>query len=136
MKELALHLLDVAKNSVAAGATWVDIALDEDRDGRLTIVIADNGRGIPEEKLEEILWKMKNTDDETASVGQMEPERDFGVPKGSIGLPNIYRRLKLTFGGHAHLNLRSKEGYYTVAELVIPRYGGDFGHLPDRFSFR
>ncbi len=106
------------------------------REGRLYVRIADNGRGIPEEKLEEILWKMKNTDDETASVGQMEPERDFGVPKGSIGLPNIYRRLKLTFGGHAHLNLRSKEGYYAVAELVIPRYGGDFGHLPDRFSFR
>lgn len=31
MKELSLHLLDVAKNSVAAGATWVDISLDEDK---------------------------------------------------------------------------------------------------------
>ena len=65
---------------------------------------------------------MKNTDGETADVA--EKEWDFGVPKGSIGLPNIYRRLKLTFGDHAHLLLRSKEGYYTVAELVIPR-----GHI-------
>ena len=46
MKELSLHLLDVAKNSVAAGATWVDISLDEDKDGRLTIVISDYGRGM------------------------------------------------------------------------------------------
>ena len=90
--------------------------------GRLHVRIADNGKGISEEQLRQILWKMKNTDGETADVA--EKEWDFGVPKGSIGLPNIYRRLKLTFGDHAHLLLRSKEGYYTVAELVIPR-----GHI-------
>ena len=54
MKELSLHLLDVAKNSVAAGATWVDISLDEDKDGRLTIVISDNGRGMSPEFLAQV----------------------------------------------------------------------------------
>ena len=33
MKELSLHLLDVAKNSVAAGAEHISITLDEDQDG-------------------------------------------------------------------------------------------------------
>lgn len=92
--------------------------------GRLHVRIADNGRGIDEKQLRQILWKMKNTDGETAGLSQPETGWDFGAPKGSIGLPNIYRRLKLTFGDHAHLLLRSKEGYYTVAELVIPR-----GHI-------
>lgn len=85
---------------------------------RLHVRIADNGIGIPQKQLEEIHWKMRHTEGETASASAETEE--FGVPKGSIGLPNIYRRLKLTFGDHAHLLLRSKEGYYTVAELVIP----------------
>ncbi len=51
MKELSLHLLDVAKNSVAAGAEHISITLDEDQDGWLTIAIADDGRGMEPEFL-------------------------------------------------------------------------------------
>lgn len=51
MKELSLHLLDVAKNSVAAGAAHVSITLDEDEDGWLAIAIADDGRGMAPEFL-------------------------------------------------------------------------------------
>ena len=51
MKDLSLHLLDVAKNSVAAGARHVSITLDEDQDGWLTLAIADDGRGMEPEFL-------------------------------------------------------------------------------------
>ena len=85
------------------------------QNGRLHVRIADNGMGIARERLDQIIWTMKHTDGETASE---HPEGN--VQGGTIGLPNIYRRLKLTFGDHAHLLLRSKEGYYTVVELVIP----------------
>lgn len=51
MKELSLHLLDVAKNSVSAGAAHVSITLDEDGDGWLTLAIADDGRGMAPEFL-------------------------------------------------------------------------------------
>ena len=51
MKELSLHLLDVAKNSTAAGAGHVSITLDETPDGWLTIAIADDGRGMDPEFL-------------------------------------------------------------------------------------
>lgn len=54
MKELSLHLLDVAKNSVAAGAKHVSITLDEDGDGWLTIAIADDGRGMAPEFLAQV----------------------------------------------------------------------------------
>jgi anti-sigma regulatory factor (Ser/Thr protein kinase) len=54
MKELSLNILDVAKNSTAAGASQVDISLDEDAAGGLTIAIADNGKGMSPEFLAQV----------------------------------------------------------------------------------
>jgi len=46
LRELALHILDLAENSTRAGATLVEIEVAEDRqDDRLVIRIRDNGRG-------------------------------------------------------------------------------------------
>ena len=50
MKELSLHILDVAENGIFAGADFVEIEVDEAREANLlTIVIADNGRGMPDD---------------------------------------------------------------------------------------
>lgn len=47
MKELSLHLLDIAENSVAAGATQIRISVDEDVSAdRLRMRVEDNGRGM------------------------------------------------------------------------------------------
>ena len=54
MKELSLHLLDVAKNSVTAGARHVEITLTEDSEGWLTIAIIDDGRGMTPEFLAQV----------------------------------------------------------------------------------
>ena len=51
MKELALHFLDIVKNSTAAGASLVRLSLTETEDHTLTVVIADNGRGMSPEFL-------------------------------------------------------------------------------------
>lgn len=48
MKELSLNILDVAKNSVTAGATRIPITVDETPE-KLTIVISDNGCGMTPE---------------------------------------------------------------------------------------
>jgi hypothetical protein len=48
--------MDVAENGLEAGADLIRISVVEDREAnQLEIIIADNGRGIPEEKLPEIL---------------------------------------------------------------------------------
>ena len=53
MKELSLHILDVAENGISAGADQIDIEVIEDRqENRLTLVIADNGRGIPGDQID------------------------------------------------------------------------------------
>ena len=49
MKELSLHILDVAKNSVKAGASLVEISIATDADGIMTVRISDNGCGMTEE---------------------------------------------------------------------------------------
>jgi anti-sigma regulatory factor (Ser/Thr protein kinase) len=53
MEDLSLHILDIAENSIAAGATHVDIRIRESRrEDRLSIEIADDGRGIEPAMLE------------------------------------------------------------------------------------
>ncbi len=50
MEDLSLHILDVAENALAAEATRITIAIAEDTvKDRLTLEIADNGRGMDAE---------------------------------------------------------------------------------------
>ena len=55
LRELALHILDLAENSLNAGATLVTIEINEDEAAdRLTIRIADNGRGMDAESVQRV----------------------------------------------------------------------------------
>jgi len=49
MKELSLNILDIAMNSVKAGAAHLGIELDETVSPLLTIIIRDDGCGMSEE---------------------------------------------------------------------------------------
>ena len=51
MKELSLNILDIAENSLSAGATRVEITLAEKPDGWLTLTVRDNGKGMEKETL-------------------------------------------------------------------------------------
>jgi anti-sigma regulatory factor (Ser/Thr protein kinase) len=56
MKELSLHILDIAQNSIAAGADKVTIHIIEDTVAdTLVIGIYDNGRGMDEEERAKVL---------------------------------------------------------------------------------
>ena len=55
MRELSLHILDVVENGITAGGDCIWIEVDENRKmDQLKIVMRDNGRGMPVEKLENI----------------------------------------------------------------------------------
>jgi hypothetical protein len=50
VREIALHLLDIAENSLAAEALSIEIAVFEDlRNDRLTAIVQDDGRGMDAE---------------------------------------------------------------------------------------
>lgn len=52
MRELSLHILDLARNSLEAGATELTIVLAEDPgEDMLRVMVQDNGRGMDKETL-------------------------------------------------------------------------------------
>lgn len=56
MRELSLNVMDVAQNSVRAEATLVRISVTEsDKDDRLTIEIADDGCGMTQEQVQQVI---------------------------------------------------------------------------------
>ncbi len=56
MRELSLHLLDIAENSISAGATRIVISVREDLVAdELWLAVEDNGRGMSPEMVEKVL---------------------------------------------------------------------------------
>jgi len=55
MKELSLHILDITQNSIRAEAMLIALTINESlAENNLTIIIEDNGKGIPADKLQTI----------------------------------------------------------------------------------
>lgn len=53
MRDMSLHILDIAENSINAGASRIEISIEEDQTAdKLSIMVDDNGRGIDKEKKE------------------------------------------------------------------------------------
>ena len=56
MRELSLHLLDIAENSIAAGARNISIEIDENsKSDLLKLTIIDDGRGMDEETVNKVI---------------------------------------------------------------------------------
>jgi len=56
MREITLHLLDIAQNSVSAAARNIEISVEEDlHTDRLKAVVQDDGRGMDEDLLERVV---------------------------------------------------------------------------------
>ena len=108
------HAFIGRSHGIIAIRTWFE-------NDRLNIELKDDGIGLPPEKLEQIQCLIRSTTSDTAAISSPFPNT---VPTGegdiSIGLSNIYRRLKITFGDHAHIWISSEEGAYTAIHLVIP----------------
>jgi hypothetical protein len=97
MQELSMNVLDIAENSVAAGASLIEITLDIDTGKkRLAIVISDNGKGMPPEMLETV------TDPFTTS----RTTRKIGM-----GLPLLKMAAEQTGGS---IDIQSVQGSGTV----------------------
>ncbi len=102
MLELALHVLDILQNTVEAGATRVDVRIAEDEPAdRLTITVADNGRGMDAQTVERVLNPFYTTRT-TRHVG--------------LGLP-LYAEAAETAGGG--LTVQSEPGQGTTVEATF-----------------
>ena len=99
MKELSLNILDIAENSVKAGASLTKIVVEE-TDSTLSITIKDNGSGMSAETLRSVTDPFYTTRT-TRSVG--------------LGIPLIKMSAEQTGG---YLELKSK-----VADECDPTHG-------------
>lgn len=84
------------------GTIWIRAFETE---GNLRIIVRDNGKGIPKEKLKTIL---------------SDKEKLTGDHMSGIGLPNVDKRLKLTYGPAYGLRVESEEGSYTQITIDMP----------------
>jgi hypothetical protein len=99
MLELALHVLDILRNAVEAGATQVELTIIEDAPAdRLTLTVSDNGRGMEEETIRRALNPFYTTRT-TRHVG--------------LGLPLFAAAAETAGGG---LVIRSRPGEGTTVE--------------------
>jgi hypothetical protein len=99
MKDLALHILDLAENSVSAGATKIILDIHfEEMLSRLTIGIIDNGKGMDDDELllvEDPFYTSRTT-------------RRVG-----LGIPLFRQQAEMTGG---KMLIRSKKGEGTAIE--------------------
>ena len=97
-----------------------DIAISAGKSGeKLIIAVADNGIGIPEEKLEKIRLKLLEGSESTIRSD------------GHIGLANVNMRIKLREGGPPYgVRISSVQGKGTTVDLILKyRTGGSANEM-------
>ncbi len=100
MKDLSMHLLDIAENSIKAGAKQVEVELRY-ADNRLVMTISDNGCGMDEEMVKRI------TDPYITS----RTSRKVG-----LGLPFLKMNAERTGG---NIMISSEQGRGTTVKAVF-----------------
>lgn len=103
MKNLAMHIMDIAQNSVSAGAQLIELIIEESvKDNYYRIVIKDNGKGMDKQTAERVTDPFV-TSRTTRKVG--------------LGLPLLKQNAERT-GGFFQLNSESGKGTEVCAEFV------------------
>jgi anti-sigma regulatory factor (Ser/Thr protein kinase) len=104
LKELSLHILDIAENSVNAGASKVEITVVENiKKDKLTIIIKDDGKGMDAETVKRVTDPFI-TSRTTRKVG--------------LGLPFLKAAAEACQGS---LNIHSQPGKGTQIEVNFQR---------------
>lgn len=110
MRDLSLHILDLAQNSITAGASLVSIDLTIDDAGRLTFTLTDDGKGMTPELLSKVTSPFATTRT-TRKVG-------LGIP---LMMENALR-------ADGNLTIESEVGHGT--KLIVTMNTGHIDCLP------
>ena len=103
MKELALHILDICNNSVDAGASWVEVTIDEaTKPDHIIIAVCDNGKGM---------------DSETVAKAEDPWFTSRTTRKQGLGIPLI-KQQALTSGGSFSIDSIPGEGTTLFASFL------------------
>jgi two-component system sensor histidine kinase YesM len=89
------------------------------------IDIADNGKGMSPEELENLRTLLVEKADSQTVLTMSAGEKGNASSGTRVGLLNIHRRLQLGYGGTYGLKLDSREGFWTRVTLLVPTYADD-----------
>lgn len=91
------------------------------RGDKVFIEVADNGQGIPPDKLRELLAKLEKNDTSTGK---------------SIGLTNVNKRIKMYHGEQYGLTVETAVGRGTLIKIMLPREVDEnvMKRLPEKYS--
>jgi anti-sigma regulatory factor (Ser/Thr protein kinase) len=133
MEDLSLHILDIVENAVAAGATRVLIAVNENA-GRdlLSFRITDNGRGMSREERERALDPFFTTKRKRTGLGLPLLAQTAEVCGGSVVLESVPRKgTRVT----ARFRFRhiDRPPLTKMAETMMMLF---FGHTEVEFRYR
>jgi anti-sigma regulatory factor (Ser/Thr protein kinase) len=104
MRELSLHILDIAENSLRAGADLIKIVINEDSNNNLyQIYIEDNGSGMSDNYLSKVLDPFV-TQRETRKIG--------------LGLPLFKQTVEMCDG---EFSIKSKVNQGTIIDAKMKR---------------
>ena len=102
MREISLHILDIAQNSVVANATLVEITVDEnEKADTLTVSVKDNGKGMDEDMVKRVV--------DPFTTGRTTRKVGLGIPLIKLAAENT--------GGN--LSLESEPGVGTILTAVF-----------------
>ena len=114
MRELSLNVMDLAQNSISAGASLITVAVEEDLGAdTLSISISDNGKGMSPEQVEHVTDPFFTTRT-TRSVG--------------LGVPLFKMEAEMTGG---HFSIESTLGVGTTTTAVFKPSSVDMIPLGD-----
>ena len=93
--------------------------------GHLKVLEEREQQDILDEYAQHIDMKIQNgmSEEELASVRKRLRDEQPPMEEHHIALNNIFRRLKIVYGDHSHMVIRSKQGFYTSVEICIPLDG-------------
>ena len=116
MQELSMHILDIVQNSLAAGATRVEIRIREAlAEDLLMIEVRDNGRGISQEVLSRVMDPFF-TSRTTREVG--------------LGL-SLFKEATERTGGYLEVHSEEGKGTWVIARFHLDHFDraplGDMG---------
>ena len=113
MRDLSLHILDLAQNSVRAQASVVALSVQLDAQGLLTLTIEDDGCGMDEALLSRV----------TSPFATTRTTRKVG-----LGIPMMMENCRLAGG---ELTLKSEPGKGTVLRATLDTHSIDCLPLGD-----
>jgi two-component system sensor histidine kinase YesM len=119
-----MFLQPIVENAVKYGLEPIErpgllrISSNE-RDGKLEIVVEDNGVGMDEDTLARLT---RSLDADRSSKEELEDGVQIGSGRRGIGLQNVHLRIRLMFGENCGVGIRSRlnEGTTVVVTIPIP----------------